>query len=261
VNVSFGFLNFHLYGFILGIAILTGYFVVLKRAKKYDVSEKAVDLLFLFVVLGGLIGARVYHVLDKWGYYSKNPIQIIEVWNGGLAIYGAIIGGIFFLWIFTKIKSPLQGKQKSKVILSYLDLIVLGLAVSQAIGRLGNFFNQEAFGMPTSLPWGVFIKENNRPDNWKQYEYFHPTFFYESIWMFFGFFLLLWVEKRIKNKGEGIIFSIYLIWYGLGRFFLEFLRFDTARIGIFNIAQVFSFIFVMLGVFIIKSKLKGQNLR
>lgn len=273
---SLGFINFHWYGFFVGLGTVLGYLVVLKRAKLYQVPSKDIEALFFYAVIGGLIGARIYHALDKWGYYSKNLIQIIAVWNGGLAIYGAIIGGIVGIFLY-KLQIPnnkFQINSKSKIqnnktgLLKYLDLIVPGLALGQGVGRIGNFFNQEGFGSPTRQVWGVLIEESRRPIMWKNFTHFHPTFFYESLWMILGFFIMLYYERYVHiyrrssqnmdslalKKHEGKIFGLYLIWYGVGRFFLEFLRFDTAKIGTINIAQTISIFGFVLGIYLFKRK-------
>jgi phosphatidylglycerol---prolipoprotein diacylglyceryl transferase len=211
----------HIYGVLVALAVWLGYQLVLKRAKKYGISESLLDSLFLPVVVGGVIGARLYHVMDKWSYYSSNPVAIFQVWNGGLGIFGAIIGGFIALIIYIKIK-------KIKLdLLVLLDLLAPSLALGQTIGRWGNYFNNEVLG-----PNG------------------EPIFMYESLWMAIGFLILMKLKKNV--------FAFYLIWYGAGRFVLEFWRSGTAMIGEFKTAQIISVIFIIFGLILNlrKSKVK-----
>ncbi len=270
-------LPFHPYGLIISLAVLSAYLTVYFRRKKYGFSATDLENLFLYIVPLAIIGARIYHVVDKWGYYQQNLGEIIAVWNGGLGIYGAILGGVFGLFIFLKIYK-VDAIASTMTIYKMLDLIIPGLALGQAVGRWGNFFNHEVFGGPTKLPWGWFIPENLRPEFWKNDSYFHPTFAYESLWVFLGFIVLLIVERKmlsstfqffpgskslsasggsgcdsskIKNVSPhfsyGTLTAIYAAWYGVGRFFLEFLRFDTAEAGGVKVAQIISLVLVVWG--------------
>jgi len=240
---------FHLYGFFMGLAITAGYFLVVKRAEKYHFPKEEITSLFLFIIPLGILGARIYHVADQWEYYVKRPIEILALWKGGLGIWGAIIGGIIGIYLFVFFLN-----KRTKLFYSaatILELIVPSLVLGQAIGRIGNFFNQEAFGPPTNLPWGVYIKMENRPDFWQGFSYFQPTFFYESLWMILGFGILILWERRKQN-----LCAFYLIWYGLGRFLLEFIRFGTARFLGINVAQTFSILGIILGFAILTKRFK-----
>lgn len=214
-------LSIKMYGVIVSLAVGAGYLLALKRAKRFGISESLIDSLFLPVVIGGVIGARLYHVFDKWGYYSSHLLDIFQVWNGGLGIFGAIIGGFVGFLIYYKYRRIKTG------VLRFLDLLAPSLALGQAVGRWGNYFNNEVLG-----PNG------------------EPIFFYESLWMVLGFVVLLKIKKNL--------FAVYLMWYGIGRFVLEGWRTGTAMIGTIKTAQILSIAFVILGLILIlrKSKVK-----
>ena len=236
----------HFYGFLLGFGILVGIFFIVKTVNNpyYQVAKSYIDQVLLWMLLPGLIGARLYHVIDYWEYYVVDPSQIIFVWQGGLGIFGAIIGAAFGLWLFVKYKKislELFGKG--------LDLLAIVLSIGQAIGRWGNYFNQELYGLPTNMPWGIYIRPENRLPGYELFSHFHPLFLYESLWTLF-IFLILW--RRIKNnKASGTIFLLYLTFYSFGRFWLEFLRLDPWQMGIFTVGQLFSLVlafFSLLGL-------------
>lgn len=268
---------FHLYGLLIALSLFLAYLICYFRRKKYALKEQDLDTLFLWVVPFGVVGARLYHVFDKWSFYQNNFWEIFAVWNGGLGIYGAMGGGFLGILIYNfKFKIPnfrFIQKTNTQNMLSTLDFIAPALLLGQSVGRWGNYFNHEVFGGPTNLPWKWFIPENLRPEYWRQFSYFHPTFAYESLWCGIGFLIIIFVEKNfallgkfifcgVKNDSSkinlsapqnypGLLSAFYLIWYGVGRFFLEFLRFDTARFMSINVAQVISMIMVALGVIFI----------
>ena len=229
--ISIGGVSFHTYGLVLGLAILLGLWVAEKMVEKYYVSnllnKEDIEKSVLWIILFGVLGARLYHVLDYWSYYSKNLIEILAMWKGGLGIYGAILGGLLGAGIF--IRTSLSGgkwdKKMFKKFNELLDVVSVGLPLSQAVGRLGNFVNQEIYGSPTDLPWGIFIEENKRLVGYENYEYFQPLFLYEALWNVVGFMILFGMMKNnilVKSKGNYFIF--YLFWYGWGRAMLEPLR-------------------------------------
>jgi phosphatidylglycerol:prolipoprotein diacylglycerol transferase len=156
----------------------------------------------------------------------------VAVWHGGLGIFGGILGGGVGLWIYTR---------KKDIFLKMLDLVAFGLPIGQAIGRWGNFFNQELYGKPTSLPWGIYIRPENRLLSVIEYERFQPLFLYESLWCLGVFGALHWLVKdKVVKLGKGGVFIFYLGLYGLGRFFLEFLRIESWKIYGVNVAQAIS---------------------
>jgi phosphatidylglycerol:prolipoprotein diacylglycerol transferase len=229
---SLGRLTFHLYGFLIGLGVLVGAGVSARMARLVELKTDEIWNGLLWVVGGGMIGARLYHVVDYWGYYSRNLVEIVAVWQGGLGIFGGILGGMLGLWVYTR---------KKEIFLKMLDLVAFGLPVGQAIGRWGNFFNQELYGKPTSLPWGIYIRPENRLLSVIEYERFQPLFLYESLWCLGVFGVLHWLVKdKVVKLGKGRLFIFYLGFYGLGRFFLEFLRIESWKIYGVNVAQAIS---------------------
>jgi len=178
--------------------------------------------LALIVIPLGAIGARLYHVIDEWQFYSQNPALILG--GRGLGIFGAIIGGAIRLIIYTKLRK--LGT------LRWLDITAPGLLLAQAIGRWGNFFNQELYGYPTDLPWGIYINPVNRLPGYENFSHFHPLFLYESLWNLVGFSILMVLGRKLQNRLiDGDIFFLYVIYYSLGRFFLEGLKIDVWTIA------------------------------
>jgi phosphatidylglycerol:prolipoprotein diacylglycerol transferase len=208
-------------------------------------NSELIGDLSIWLVLAAIPCARLYYVIFKWDYYSQHPQEIIAIWQGGIAIYGAIIGGTLATLIFAKIK---QVK-----FWDLADVATPSLVLGQAIGRWGNFFNSEAFGGPIdpSLPWKLYIPSNRRPEGLIDNEYFHPTFLYESLWNLgiFGLLMLLFNRSLTSRKPlkNGSLFMIYLITYGLGRFWIEGLRMDSLMLGSLRISQVVSLVGIGIG--------------
>ena len=229
---TLGRLNFHGYGFLIGLGVLVGAGVCARMAGLVKLKAEDVWDGLLWMVGGGVVGARLYHVVDYWQHYMANPGEILAIWHGGLGIFGGILGGAIGLWLYTKSKSRF---------LRLLDLASLGLPVGQAIGRWGNFINQELYGKPTSLAWGIYIEPEKRLLEVLEYERFQPLFLYESLWSLGVFGVLYWLVKKGKVKlGKGRLFVVYLGLYGLGRFWLEFLRIEVWEIYGVNVAQIIS---------------------
>jgi phosphatidylglycerol:prolipoprotein diacylglycerol transferase len=218
------------YGILVTLAIAAGVFVVCFRAWKHDHTADTVINFMLFCVPAGLIGARLYYVLFNLDDFSGNLMQIFNTRAGGLAIHGALLLGILMAMILFRVWniSPMDG----------LDLAAPGFAAAQAIGRWGNFFNQEAHGGPTDLPWGIVVDGRT----------VHPTFLYESLWCLLLFLLLIRVDNR--RRFEGQTFLLYCILYSMERFFVEALRTDSLMLfGVFRQAQVLSAaVFAICGV-------------
>ena len=254
-EILLGPVTIHLYGLIIAMAIFLGWFLAKKRAHFYKQSLRSSssqgltaglkipqtifdDPVLLIPLVLAIIGARIYHVLDFWEYYASNPSQIIAIWNGGLGIWGAL-GGVFLgFWIISKVK---------KIDLaSILDSASPSLLLGQALGRIGNFINQEGFGPPTNLPWGIYIGPENRPFQFVNSTRFHPTFFYEAILDFIFFLILLFLSQRLKIKGQ--MFALYLIFYSIARFIAEFWRIDTWVIGDIRIAHFIAVLTFLLGI-------------
>lgn len=231
---------FHVYGFLISLGILAGLWVA-ERFKK-ELSFSLLDPLF-WVLIGGIIGARIYHLIDYWSYYAQNLIEVFYLWQGGLGIFGGIIGGIFSLWLFKKHK-----KLTKKEFLIMLDLGALGLPLGQVIGRWANYFNQELYGWPTNLPWGIYIKPENRLAGFESFTRFHPLFLYESLACLIIFLLFYFLLTSGKQRKAGFLFFLYLFLYSLTRFWLEFLRIESWQWGWLKVNQL-----VALGLMIISA--------
>jgi phosphatidylglycerol:prolipoprotein diacylglycerol transferase len=208
------------YGVTLAIGALLAFFVIRRLGTRRGWTPDAPLFLFIVTFLVGFVAARLYHVLNEPGYYLANPLEILKVWHGGLAIHGGIIGGVGALWyVARKWRVPL---------LSLTDIVAPALAIGQAIGRWGNYFNQELFGRPTDLPWKIPIDPANRPPGYEAAEWFHPTFLYESLWAFALFIVLMVFAKR--RLPVGVITFVYLGVASLGRFGTEMVRIDDTPI-------------------------------
>lgn len=208
------------------LCILLGIIVAVmwtdRRLHARGAEKGAVLDIAMWAVPLGIIGARVYHVLTHWGDYFApgiNPLTALYIWQGGIAIFGALIGGSIGAYFATRRMGIRFG--------AFLDAIVPGLMAAQALGRFGNYFNHELFGKPTDLPWGLQIESTNPayPVGLPGGTLFHPTFLYEILWNVVGIILFLWLQKRLQPQW-GTLFALYLIWYGIGRFWLEDLRID-----------------------------------
>ncbi len=232
------------YGFLIAAAVLLGVSLAQYLAKRRHINPELLSDLSIWLVIGAIPTARLYYVLFQWPEYAQHPEDIIAIWKGGIAIHGAILGGVVATLIFAKIKQ-----------ISFwqlADLVAPSLILGQAIGRWGNFFNSEAFGDPTNLPWKLYIPIERRPANLVNFEYFHPTFLYESLWnlMVFAilitlFFLALSGKLRLK---VGTLFLVYWVIYSIGRFWIEGLRTDSLMLSPLRIAQVVSLIGMTLGL-------------
>ena len=230
----------------LGIAAATWLTARELNRRGYD-GAMALDAL-LFVVPLGFIGARIYHVVTDYDLYDGNPHSffpgVFEVWNGGLGIYGAVIGGFLGLLVFARLRGINA--------LAFADAAAPGLILAQAIGRFGNYFNQELFGRPSDLPWAIEIAPENRLPQFDDVASFHPTFLYESIWNVLVCLVLLFVARRFANSlKNGDIFLLYVCLYSVGRFFVETLRIDPAfLIGDFRgnlfVASVLALTFALI---------------
>ncbi len=231
------------YGITMGIAIAVSIFILLKiRAKFYEqISEDTIVDLSFWVVIAGIIGARLWYVLLNLSYYSNHIIEAFMINRGGISIQGAIMGGVIAGIFYTKFHKL--------DFLKISDMYALILPIGQAIGRWGNFFNSEAFGRPCDLPWKLYIPLSNRPDNFLNVEYFHPTFLYESIADILIFFILFFVLKKYTQNRSGVIFFTYLILYSVVRFFIESIRIDSVlNVLTVPIASIVSCVFFLAGI-------------
>jgi len=243
--VRIGRLEIRWYSVLIITGIFLSYYIARRRAEKEGVNPEHLDEVLVYGIIAGVIGARIYYVAFRWDYYSKNFSEIFKIWHGGLAIHGAVIAAILTGFLYTRLK-----KNVSFTFLQGLDIFTGVLPLGQAIGRWGNFFNYEAFGVPTNLPWKMFVPENFRPMEFRNYEYFHPTFLYESLWDFLVFYALT-VYYRKYRKRFGEITALYLILYSIGRFFIEGLRVDSLMLGNYRIAKIISLIFIAIGIILL----------
>ena len=240
-----GPLSIRWYGLLIASAVLLGVSLSQTLADRRKVNPDLISDLAIWLVLAAIPSARLYYVLFQWQDYVQHPDQIIAIWNGGIAIHGAILGGLVASLIFARLKR-----------ISFwqlADLVAPSLILGQAIGRWGNFFNSEAFGDPTDLPWKLYIPPDRRPPNYAAFEYFHPTFLYESLWNLGVFILLLTLFfqglKPKSNLKTGTLFLVYLIAYSCGRVWIEGLRTDSLMLGPLRIAQVVSLTAIAIGTF------------
>lgn len=228
------------YGFLIAIAIVLGLQLSQYLAKFRQLKPEIIADLTIWLVIGAIPFARLYYVLFQWQYYSQNLDQVLAIWQGGIAIHGAILGGILAAIIF--------GYLNKISFWQLADLVAPALILGQAIGRWGNFFNSEAFGDPTNLPWKLFIPPAQRPSIYINSAYFHPTFLYESLWNVMVFGILLTLFFRYPRAKRGTIFLVYALAYSLGRLWIEGLRTDSLMLGPLRIAQVVSLIGISLGL-------------
>ena len=241
VALDLKYIQIYWYSIFVFLGILAAFVVVYKEAKRRGINEDFLLNLSFNIILFGIIGARLYYVLFNLSYYLANPLEILALWKGGLAIHGGIIASALFLIYYCP---------KNNVnTLQMFDILVVGLIIGQAIGRWGNFFNGEAYGgittaailrsrgIPSFVINGMFILGNYR----------EPTFFYESVWCLSGFIALLLI-RRCRYLKLGQLTGFYLIWYGIERFIIEGMRSDSLMLGNFKMAQIVSIIFIILGI-------------
>ena len=254
VLLDLGVIRIYWYSIIMFFAILIGGSIILKESRRFNVPENFMINLFFFMIPLSIIGARLYYVVFNWSYYGKNLLDIVKIWEGGLAIHGAIIVGLIWIVFYTK--------RYNIRTLRIMDFMALGLILGQAIGRWGNFFNGEAHGPTTTLEVlqkihiPNFIIEGMNIGGL----YYHPTFLYESLWCLIGFIVIL-IIKRYKYIKIGQIANLYFIWYGIGRFLIESLRTDSLMFANFKVAQVVSITMVIVGFFMLVILNRGSRFK
>jgi len=228
------------------LLILIGIFVAIWITDKRWVARGGmagqIGEVALWAVPAGIIGARLYHVMTDWSTYfgpgGLGFVAALKIWQGGLGIWGAVLGGALGAWYACR---------RYNLLLPPLgDALAPGLAIAQAIGRFGNWFNQELFGEPTTLPWGLKIDATHRPDGFEQFATFHPTFLYEALWCLGVAAVVWWADRRFR-MGHGRVFALYVALYCLGRLFWEILRIDTATRILGLRVNIFTSVLVGLG--------------
>jgi len=217
------------YGILISMAILIGTILVLKQAERLKLDQDKILNLIIIVLPAAFIGARAWYVIFSWGYYSVNPEQILQIWHGGLAIHGGLFGGVLAGYFYSR--------AVGFNFWQLADIFAPSLILGQAIGRWGNYFNQEAYGYETNLPWAMFIDGAYR----------HPTFLYESLWNLGVFAFLIWWRRK-KNLVIGEIFLAYAVLYSVGRVIIESFRTDSLMFGPLRTAQVISILVIIVGM-------------
>lgn len=218
--VRIGPVPLHMYGLLIAIGVLVAVRIAVGRWVRSGHEARDLEEMVPWVVLAGVVGARVYHVLSDIQLFRGDWVRALRIWEGGLSIWGAVGGGALAVVVLAR--------RRGLSVLELGDAIAPGLLAAQAIGRWGNWFNQELFGRPTDLPWGLEIDLVHRPPGYEAYETFHPTFLYESLWVLAVLAAILWTERRVRLD-PGRVFALYIVGYTFGRFFFEWLRIDPAN--------------------------------
>jgi len=255
-GISIGPFEIRFYSLMILSGIGAGVVIAQREAKRYGEDPTHVINIAAIGAIMAIVGARAYHVLDRdmWPYYAANPGDIIKVWNGGIGIFGAIAGAalglILYVWWVNRSAFLRDGKLAQRIaLLRWLDIGAPAFLIGQAVGRWGNFFNQELFGPPTHLPWGIPIDLANRPFEYATESHFHPIFLYESLLSLLGVVVLLYVGRRLSSwLVSGDILLFYLMWYSAERFALEFLRFDNWKFGALPTAQIIGVLLTIAAV-------------
>lgn len=237
-----------------GLCLLTGIFAAVligeQLSKRRGLDTQEYWRAVFFTLLCGLVGARLYHVIHRFAYFSQRPWEVIAWWQGGLGIWGAVLGGLLGLFWATR---------KSGRFLAFADIFAVGAPLAQGIGRWGNYFNKELFGFPSNLPWSIYIPRDLRPAAFSYYDRFHPLFLYESLLDLMLFVLLYKLFNRRQANSEGIIVLWYLIGYSTIRFFLEFLRPNPWRIFGFPVGGIFSLVVFFTSIFLLARGRRGYD--
>lgn len=235
---SVGGFTIQWYGVIIAMGFLLAFLYVMFSCKKFHVDQDRLIDAVIVGIIGGIVGARLYYVIFYPGdLYIKDPMSILYIWNGGLAIYGGIVGGLLC--------GALMARARKLRVPAVLDLAALGFLIGQTVGRWGNYINQEAFGTATDLPWGMISERTQMVVSGPV----HPCFLYESLWCLIGFGLLHLVSTKLRRY-DGQVFLLYLVWYGIGRFFIEGLRTDSLITPVFNlrVSQVLAAVTVLAAI-------------
>ncbi len=238
-----GPVSVYYYGIIMALALTFGVLVAYFITKKYypTLDAEIIYDISPHLIIGALIGARLYYCMLSLSYYLENPIEILQIWHGGISIHGAIIGGL--------VAGIIYAKKHKLPILKLCDIFSYGLILGQALGRWGNFFNSEAFGRPTENFLKLYIPIYKRPLEYLQYNYFHPTFLYESILDICIFLVLFFLIRKIVKNKDGIIFFSYLILYSVARILVEQVRIDSVlNINGIPVAQIMSVLIILLSL-------------
>lgn len=253
IAFQLGSLSIRWYGIFIALAFGLGILLANYHASLHKIDPDKFFNLIILVIPAALIGARIYYVLFSFDYYWQNPLEIPAIWHGGLAIHGGVIGGFLAGYWYIR-------REKDLRLWAVADIIAPSLILGQAIGRWGNFFNQEAHGGSVSVQFISRFPEFIQEGMLIEGQYYHPTFLYESIWNFLIFLFLIWLFRR-KPLPEGTVAFSYVILYSCGRFFIEGLRTDSLMLGPLRVAQIVSILGIIAGVSFIVSLFKRRNRR
>ena len=249
--ILFG-LEIRFYSLMILAGLLAGIVLAQREAKRLGENPDHVLNIAVLGVVFGLIGARLYHVIDLWSFYSANPGQIFVLRAGGIGIFGAIAGSAFALALYVWWVNRRAGAGRGQRIrtLRWFDIGAPAFLLGQAVGRWGNFFNKELYGPETSLPWGIPVgPEHHFPWDSGAAAYFHPLFLYESLLSFLGVIMLLWAGRRFASSlRQGDLLFLYFIWYALERSALEFLRIDNWKVGEVPVAHLVSAVMIIIAL-------------
>jgi phosphatidylglycerol:prolipoprotein diacylglycerol transferase len=243
-SFSLGPVNIRFYGLFMALAVALGFYLAKKRAGKFGIGNKSADNIIFWLVVGGFIGARLYHVASSWSFYLEHPVDILKVWHGGLSIYGAVFGGLSALFLQRKLYTL------HSALFTLLNWLTPSVVLGQIIGRFGNLFNYELYGYPTNLPWKMFVPEGFRSAGFEDFNFFHPLFLYEQI----GLLIILAILYRLENRGgtedahlhNSNLFLLYVLLYNIVRCALEFLRIDSVFWGNLRVNSLMSLGLVMV---------------
>ena len=250
-GIEIGPLTLNFYGLIIMIGVVAAAVLSYFEAKRRQLNTDVILDSLTWIVLGGVIGARLWHIFTPPAsmveqgittqYYLTHPLAAIAIWRGGLGIPGAVAGGALAFYLYSRKRGLKFGR--------WADVFAPGLALGQAIGRWGNFVNQEVYGMPSDLPWAIRIDPQHRLPEFMEFETYHPLFLYESIFNLLNMGFLLWISRKYADKfKDGDVFLTYLITYPIFRFFMEFLRLDNSYVGGINANQTLMIIIAVLSL-------------
>lgn len=248
-GIKIGPLTLNFYGLLIMIGVVAAAFLAYFEAKRQKRDTEVIMDSLTWIVIGGVIGARIWHILTPPAsmvalgittkYYLTHPFAAIAVWRGGLGIPGAVAGGALAFYIYARKRNISFG--------AWADIFAPGVALGQAIGRWGNFVNQEVYGSPTDLPWAITIDEQHRLPEFMEYTTYHPLFLYESLFNLANMGFLLWLSRKFREKlYPGDVFLSYLITYPIFRFFMEYLRLDNSFVGGINANQTLMIVIATL---------------
>ena len=229
------------FGVLLALGMAVGLTLACREASRAGLSAAEMLKGGELALLGALVGARLYYVLFTWEYYAAAPWRIFAIWEGGLAFHGGLLGGVLVALLY--------GSVKRLYVAPYLDVAAPGLALGGAIARWGNFFNEEAFGTPTALPWRLYVSPTHRPLQFAADDFFHPAFLYESVWDVVVAVLLVFVLRRRLARAPGALFLAYLGLYSFGRLWVESILIDPLMLGPLRVSQLVSLMMLALAVF------------